>query len=413
MISATVPAADTTFDVERLRREFPILRTEVRGQPLVYLDSAATAQKPQEVIDAVAGFYQHDNANIHRGVYQLSERATVAWDAARARVARFLGAAEPGEVVFTRGTTEAINLVAQSFVRPRLARQRRVLVTAMEHHANIVPWQLAGADTVPIDITERGELDLASAEALLASGAALLAVTHVSNTLGTINDVAALCRMAHAAGVPVLVDGAQAAPHLPVDVLALDCDFYCFSGHKVFGPTGIGVMYGRREHLDAMPPYQGGGDMIDRVTFAGTTYAPAPGKFEAGTPHIAGAIGLAVALDWLDRQDRPQLERHEAALLEHARTALADIDGLRLIGRPAESIGVVTFVIDGAHPHDIASLLDGDGVCIRAGHHCTQPLHQRLGLRASARASFGPYTTHGEIDVLAGSLRHATQVLAG
>jgi cysteine desulfurase/selenocysteine lyase len=404
---------DTTFDVETLREEFPILRQRVRGHPLVYLDSAATSQKPQCVIDAVTGFYQHDNANIHRGVYQLSERATLSWDAARARVARFIGAADPGEVVFTRGTTEAVNLVAQSFLRPRLPRNRRVLVTAMEHHANIVPWQLAGAETVPIDITDQGELDMASAEALLAQGAALLAVTHVSNTLGTINRVAELCRMSHAAGVPVLIDGAQAVPHLDVDVQALDCDFYCFSGHKVFGPTGIGVLHGKREHLDAMPPYQGGGDMIDRVTFAGTTYAPAPGKFEAGTPHIAGAIGLAAALDWLDRQDREQLRRHEAALLERATALLSAIDGVRLIGHAADRIGVVTFVVDGAHPHDIASLLDGDGVCIRAGHHCTQPLHHRLGLRATARASFGPYTTHAEVDALAQSLGRAVQVLAG
>lgn len=402
--SPTLDPGVIPFDVDVVRAEFPILATTSRGKPLVYLDSAASSQKPQAVIDAVADFYRHDNANIHRGVYQLAERATMAWDASRERVARFLGAGSADEVVFVRGTTEAINLVARSFVAPRLARHPTVLVTEMEHHGNIVPWQLVGARTIPVPISDPGELDLAAAERMLRDGPALFAISHVSNTLGTVNPVAELCRMAHAAGVPVLVDGAQAAPHLGIDVGALGCDFYCFSGHKVFGPTGIGVLWARAEHLAAMPPYQGGGDMIDEVRFDRTTFAPPPRRFEAGTPHIAGAVGLAAALTWLESHDREAVRRHEETLRDEAMERLAEIPGLRLVGTAPHKAPVIAFAMEGVHPHDIASLLDGDGVCVRAGHHCTQPLHRRLGLTATARASFALYNTRAEVDVLARGL---------
>ena len=397
------------FDAGALRAEFPILSTTSRGKPLVYLDSAATSQKPAAVIDAVGDFYQNDNANIHRGVYQLSERATVAWESARACVAEFVGGAAD-EVVFVRGTTEAINLVAQSFVRPLPVAGRTVLATEMEHHANIVPWQLAGARTIAIPITDAGEIDMVAAERMLGQQPALLAVSHVSNVLGTVNPVDVLCRMARAQGVPVLIDGAQAAPHMPIDVAAIDCDFYCFSGHKVFGPTGIGVLWARRKHLEAMPPYQGGGDMIDEVTFAGTTFAPAPRKFEAGTPHIAGAVGLTAALTWLQAQNRMELQAHEDALRDHARERLAEVPGLHIVGTASGKAAVHAFTLDGVHPHDVASLLDDEGVCVRAGHHCTQPLHQRLGLPATVRASFALYNTHDEVDALVRGLFRVRQV---
>jgi cysteine desulfurase/selenocysteine lyase len=387
-----------------LRTQFPVLGTASRGHPMVYLDSAATSQKPRVVIDAITRFYAEDYGTIHRGVYQLSERATLAWDAARERVARFLGAAMADEVVFVRGTTEAINLVAQSFLKPRIKPGATVLVTEMEHHANIVPWQLAGAKTVAIPISDAGELDLAAAERLLAAGCELLAVCHVSNALGTINPVAELCRMAQRHGVPVLIDGAQAAPHLAINVQAIGCDFYCFSGHKVYGPTGIGALWAKQEHLAAMPPYQGGGDMIDLVTFEGTSYAPAPRRFEAGTPHIAGALGLDVALQWLGSLDRQAIRAEEGRLLAYGTGVLAEIPGLRLIGTAKEKAGILTFVIEGVHPHDIASMLDGDGVCIRAGHHCTQPLHRRLGVPATARASLALYSTCADLDALAHGL---------
>ena len=398
------------FDVERVRAEFPILATLSRGKPLVYLDSAATAQKPQVVIDAISEFYAHGNANIHRGVYQLSERATVAWDAAREQVARFLGAADANEVVFVRGTTEAINLVAHSFLKPRLAGNRTVLVTGMEHHANIVPWQLAGATTIPIPVSDAGELDLAAAEQMLGQGPSLLGVTHVSNTLGTINPIETLCRMAHAHGVPVLVDGAQAAPHLPVNVTELGCDFYAFSSHKTFGPTGIGALWAKRQHLETMPPYQGGGDMIDLVTFDRTTFAEVPRRFEAGTPHIAGAVGFAVALNWITSLDRPAVQAHEEQLMEAAAGQLSAIPGLRLVGTAAHKAAVVAFTLEGAHPHDVASLLDGEGICVRAGHHCTQPLHKRLGLPASVRASFAPFNTHADVDALVRGMHKVRKV---
>lgn len=399
------------LDVTAIRSQFPILDTLSRGKPLVYLDNAATTQKPLAMIDAVRDFYLRDNANIHRGVYQLSERATLAWDAARERVARFIGAGAADEVVFVRGTTEAINLVAHSFLRPRLARNPTVVVTAMEHHANIVPWQLVGATTTAIPISDSGELDLAAAERVLRHGASLLAVAHISNALGTINPVADLCRMARAAGVPILIDGAQAAAHVPIDVAELDCDFYCFSGHKVFGPTGIGVLWAKPEHLAAMPPYQGGGDMIDEVSFEHTTFAAPPRRFEAGTPDIAGAVGLDAALAWLTAQDRDAIRTHEDALRDYATERLSEIPGLQLVGTAPDKAAVIAFVMRGAHPHDIASLLDGDGICVRAGHHCTQPLHRRLGLTATARASFTLYNTRSEVDALAQGLVGVRRVL--
>ena len=404
-----------TFDVEGVRAEFPILGTLSRGKPLVYLDSAATAQKPQVVIDAIREFYAHGNANIHRGVYQLSERATLAWDAAREQVARFIGANDANEVVFVRGTTEAMNLVAHSFLSraPRPAsRLPVVLVTEMEHHANIVPWQLAGATTIAIPVSDAGEVDLGAAERMLTTGPRLLAVTHVSNTLGTINPIAQLCRMAHAHGVPVVVDGAQAAPHIPVNVAALGCDFYAFSSHKTFGPTGIGALWAKREHLEAMGPYQGGGDMIDLVTFERTTFAEVPRRFEAGTPHIAGAVGFAVALNWIASLDRPAVQAHEEQLMAAASEQLSVIPGLRLVGTAPHKAAVVAFTLEGAHPHDVASMLDGEGVCVRAGHHCTQPLHKRLGLPASVRASFAPFNTLDDVDVLVRGMHKVRKVFA-
>ena len=410
-VPPTLAPIGAGIDVDAIRSQFPILATTSRGKPLVYLDSAATTQKPRRVIDAVRDFYLHDNANIHRGVYQLSERATLAWDAARERVARFIGAPMADEVVFVRGTTEAINLVAHSFAGPRLSGNRTVLVTAMEHHANIVPWQLAGATTVPIPISDAGELDLAAAERMLRQHPTLLAVTHVSNTLGTINPVADLCRMAKAAGVPVLVDGAQAAAHVAIDVAALGCDFYCFSGHKVFGPTGIGVLWSKAEHLAAMPPYQGGGDMIDEVSFERTTYAPPPGKFEAGTPDIAGAVGLDAALEWLTGQDRDAIRAREDELRDYVTEALSEIPGVELVGTVPGKAAVIAFTMRGAHPHDIASLLDGEGICVRAGHHCTQPLHRRLGLTATARASIALYNTRSDVEALARGLAGVRGVL--
>lgn len=392
------------------RDQFPILDSLSRGKPLVYLDSGATTQKPAAVIDAITRFYARGNANIHRGVYQLSEEATLAWDAARVRIARFLGGVPSDGIVFTRGTTEAINLVAQSFLRPRIAPGATVLVTELEHHANIVPWQLVGARTVPVPVTDRGELDREAAERLLAEGPALFAVGHVSNAIGTINPVAELATMAKRHGVPILVDGAQAVSHFAVDPAALGVDFYAFSGHKLFGPTGIGVLWARPDHLAAMPPYQGGGDMIDRVTFEGTTFAPAPQKFEAGTPHIAGAIGLAAAIDWLDAQDRDAMAAHEEALFTLGRELLAEVPGLRRVAAPAHGVGILTFTMDGIHAHDVASLLDAEGVCIRAGHHCTQPLHRRFGLAASARASIAPYNTADDLHALARALHGARKV---
>ena len=409
----TLTAADPLAAV---RADFPILATRANGRPLVYLDSAASSQKPRQVIDAVTRFYERDNANIHRGVYGLSVRATEAYDAARAAVARYLGAAHPHEIVFTRGTTEAINLVAQSYARPRLRAGDEILVTEMEHHSNIVPWQLVAEQTGAVlrvaPVTDAGELMVDALESLLGDRTRIVALAHVSNALGTVNPVARVIELAHARGVPVLLDGAQAAPHLPLDLQALGADFFACSSHKMFGPTGIGVLYGRETLLDAMPPYQGGGDMIASVTFEKSTWAPLPAKFEAGTPHIAGAVGLGAAVAYIESIGREAIAAHEHALLEYATARVVEIPGLRVVGTAAEKASVLSFVIEDIHPHDIGTILDASGICIRAGHHCAQPLMRRLGVGATARASFAAYNTTADADALVEGLRQVRAVFA-
>jgi cysteine desulfurase/selenocysteine lyase len=407
--------AETPLDVARVRRDFPILAATVHGAPLAYLDNAATTQKPRAVLAAVMRYYEHDNSNVHRGVHALSERATAAYEGARERVRRHLNAASSREIVFVRGTTEAINLVAQTFGRGHTGPGDEVLVTEMEHHSNIVPWQLLcqekGATLRVAPIDEAGDLDLEALAALLGPRTRLLAVTHVSNALGTVNPIAAIVALAHARGVPVLVDGAQAVPHLPVDVRALGCDFYAFSSHKTYGPTGTGVLYGREELLEAMPPYQGGGDMISSVSFEKTLWNSLPWKFEAGTPHVAGAIGLAAALDYLEALGPARIQAHEAALLVYATWTLSRIPGLEIKGRARSRAGVLSFVLEGAHPHDLGTILDRQGIAIRTGHHCAQPLMKRLGVPATARASFALYNTREEIDRLAAAIEEARSVL--
>jgi len=401
-------------DVARIRRDFPLLQTRVRGRPLVYLDNAATSQKPQSVIDTLTRYYRAENANIHRGVYDLSERATDAYEAVRVRAQRFLRAREAREIIFVRGTTEAINLVAGTFGRVAVGRGDEVVVSALEHHSNIVPWQLLcesrSATLRVIPMTDAGELELDQLETLLGPRTRLLAVTHVSNALGTINPVKEIIARAHARNVPVLVDGAQAAPHGPVDVTDLDCDFYAVSGHKMFGPTGIGLLYGKAARLEAMPPYQGGGDMIRSVSFERTEYALIPAKFEAGTPHIAGVIGLGAAIDYLQGLDWTAAQAHEADLLQYATASLTAVPGLRIIGTARHKAAVVSFVMDGIHAHDIGTVADQLGIAIRAGHHCAQPIMTRLGVPATARASFAFYNTREEIDVLGGALRQAQKI---
>jgi cysteine desulfurase/selenocysteine lyase len=402
------------FDVERVRSDFPIIATIVRGKPLAYLDTAATSQKPAVVIDAVARFYRESNANVHRGVYTLSEDATKAYEAARQRVTAFLGAASSDEIVFTRGTTEAINLVASSF-GTRLNPGDEIVVTEMEHHSNIVPWQMAcertGARLVVAPMDDRGVLDTDALRRLLGPKTRLVAVTHVSNALGTVNPVADIVAWAHASGAAVLVDGAQAAPHLPIDVLTLDCDFYAFSGHKAYGPTGIGALYARSPWLRELPPYQGGGEMIRSVRFERTEYADPPAKFEAGTPPIAGAVGLAAALDYLAELDLDGRLAHEADLITYALDRLSAVRGLSFVGSPHERVSSVAFVVDGIHPHDLATLVDLEGIAIRAGHHCAQPVMEHFGLGATARASFGLYNRRDEIDRLADAIDSARTIL--
>jgi len=404
------------LDVDALRADFPALDQEVHGKPLVYLDNAATTQKPRAVIDAVNAFYESDCANVHRGVHALSQRATVAYERARTAIKAHLGADDSREIVFTRGTTEAINLVAHSFVRPRLNAGDEVLITAMEHHSNIVPWQLLceekGATLRVAPIDDRGVLDLDAMGRLLTDRTRIVGVVHVSNALGTVNPVADIVQMAHDAGVPVLVDGAQAVPHMAVDVQALDVDFYAFSGHKCYGPTGIGALYGKRSHLLEMPPYQGGGDMILSVTFEETTFADPPHRFEAGTPNIEGTIGLAAALAYLDEVGLEAIATHEARLVEAASRAVAEVPGVRLIGTAPERAGAVSFVMDGIHPHDIGTILDAEGIAVRAGHHCAQPVMLRYGVSATVRASFGLYNTDEEIDALVRGLHTVREVFA-
>ncbi|MBA3521735.1 MAG: cysteine desulfurase [Gemmatimonadales bacterium] len=402
------------LDVERIRRDFPILSRTVRGKPLVYLDNAATSQKPRAVIDAVSRFYASENANIHRGVHYLSERATEAYDAVREQVARFLNAASTREIIFTRGTTEAINLVAQSYGRSVLRPGDEVLITAMEHHSNIVPWQLiceqTGAVLRAVPITDAGELDLDAFDRLLTERTRLLAIVHLSNALGTINPVRELVARARARGITVMVDGAQSAPHLAVDVQALDCDFFAFSGHKLFGPTGIGVLYGRESLLERMPPWQGGGDMIASVTLERSTWAPLPAKFEAGTPAIAQAIGLGQAISYVNAIGLDAIGAWESQLLGHATERVGDIRGVRLIGTAREKASVLSFVLDGVHPHDVGTILDDEGVAIRAGHHCAQPVMQRFGVPATARASFAFYNSFEEIEALVRGIERAGKV---
>jgi cysteine desulfurase/selenocysteine lyase len=409
-------AVSGTLDVESLREDFPILRQRIHGRPLVYLDNAATTHKPQAVLDALEHFYRTDNSNVHRGVHLLSERATQKYEEARVKVQRFLNAASSREIVFVRGTTEGINLVAQSFGRRHVKAGDEVLITHLEHHSNIVPWQMLceeqGATLRVVPINDRGELILEAFERLLGPRTRLVSVTHVANAVGTVNPVRQIIELAHRQGVPVLVDGAQAVPRLPVDVRALDCDFYTFSGHKIYGPTGIGVLYGKEALLEAMPPYQGGGEMIARVTFERTTYNTLPHKFEAGTPHIAGAIGLGAALDYVSGLGMEAIAAHEHALLDYATEAVGAVPGVRLIGTAAERAGVLSFVLEGVHPHDIGTILDREGVAVRTGHHCCQPVMDRYGLPATARASLGLYNTREEIDALVRGLAKVKEMFA-
>ena len=406
-----------TFDVEQVRRDFPLLQTTVRGKPLVYLDNAATSQKPRSVIERTEQYYATENANVHRGVYELSERATAAYEDAREKARGFLNAASTREIVFVRGTTEAINLVASSFGRKELQAGDEVLVTAMEHHSNIVPWQLICAERGAVlrvaPMNKRGELLVEDFARLLSSKTKLVATAHVSNSLGTINPIAEIVRLAHAKGAAVLVDGAQAAPHGPVDVRALGVDFYTVSGHKMFGPTGIGLLYGTTERLEALPPYQGGGDMIKTVTFAKTTYAEPPAKFEAGTPNIAGAIGLGAAIDYLRGLDWEAVQTHERDLLTYATERLGALPEVELVGTAAHKASVVSFTVRGVHAHDVGTIVDQEGVAIRTGHHCTQPVMDFFGVPATARASFAFYNTRADVDALVSAVQKVTRVFAG
>ena len=399
-----------------LAADFPILARPVHGRRLAYLDNGATTQKPAAVIDAEARFYRESNANIHRGVHWLSQHATELYDGARATVQRFLNAARADEIVFTRGTTEAINLVAQSWGRPRLAAGDEILLSTMEHHSNIVPWQLVceqtGAVLKVIPVQDNGELDMAAFEGLLGERTRLLAITHVSNALGTVNPVAEMTRRAHEVGAVVLVDGAQAVAHQAVDVQAIGCDFYAFSGHKLYGPTGIGALYGRAELLRHMPPWQGGGDMIRTVAFDNTTFAPPPQRFEAGTPNIAGTIALAAAIDYVQGVGLGRIHAHEQALLDYGTRALQDIPGVRLVGTAQDKAGILSFLVDGIHPHDLGTILDAEGVAIRAGHHCAMPLMTRFGIPGTARASLGLYNGLADLDALVAAI-HKAQALFG
>ena len=403
------------FDLERIRADFPILKEKVRGGRLAYLDNAATTQKPEPVLRALDGYYRHANANVHRAVHELAERATLAYEAARDRIARYLNATRE-EIVFTRGTTEAINLVARSFLEPQLKPGDEILLTGMEHHSNIVPWQLAaqrsGAKIIAAPVTDSGELSLSEWRNRLSPRTRLVAFGHVSNALGTINPVTELAREARARNIPVLVDGAQAIAHLKVDVKALDVDFYACSSHKAYGPTGFGVLYARREHLESMPPWQGGGDMIRTVAFEGSTWNDLPYKFEAGTPDIAGAIGFAAALDYIESIGLDAIGAQEHALLEYATAQLNEIPGLRLVGTAKNKGGILSFVMDGAHPQDIGTILDLEGVAIRTGHHCAMPLMQRYGVSATARASLALYNGRDDIDQLIAGLHKVRKLFA-
>lgn len=414
-LAARAPNAHAELDVQAIRAEFPILERTVRGKPLVYLDNAATSQKPRFVLDAITRYYEDENANIHRGVHYLSERATADYENSRVRAQRFLNAAKSNEIIFVRGATEGINLVAQTYGRTHVGAGDEVLITAMEHHSNIVPWQMLcaekGAKLRVTPINDRGELLLDEFEKLLGPRTKIAAFTHVSNALGSVNPVRRMTEMAHRRHIPVLIDGAQAVPHMAVDVQAIDCDFYAFSGHKVYGPTGIGVLYGKAALLDAMPPYQGGGDMISSVTFEKTTYNKLPYKFEAGTPDIAGVIGLGAALDYVTDVGMDAIAVYENELLEYGTQKLSTIPGLRLIGTAAEKAGVLSFVLKDIHPHDVGTILDQEGIAIRTGHHCSQPVMDRFGIPATARASLAIYNTREDIDALAKGIERVREVL--
>ena len=407
------PVVPLPFDLERIRADFPILSEKVRGGRLAYLDNGATTQKPESVLRAMDHYYRHQNSNVHRAVHDLAERATTAYETARDRIARYLGATRE-EIVFTRGTTEAINLVAYSYLLPRLKAGDEILVTGMEHHSNIVPWQLvaaqAGARVVAAPVTDNGELNVEAWRGMLNERTRMVAVVHVSNTLGTINPVETLIREAHARGVPVLVDGAQAIAHLTVDVKGLDVDFYACSAHKAYGPTGFGALYAKRGHLEGMQPWHGGGDMIRTVSFEGSTWNDVPYKFEAGTPDMAGAIGFAAALDYIEAQGLAAIAAHEHALLEEGTARLAAIPGLRLIGTARQKGGILSFVMDCAHPQDIGTILDQEGVAVRTGHHCTMPLMQRFGIPATVRASLGIYNGSDDLRQLERALLKANRL---
>lgn len=411
----SIITADKSFDVQAIRSEFPILEREMRNKPMVFLDSAASSQKPDAVVKAMDYYYQQQHANVHRGVYQLSQEATDAYEKARHLVQGFINAPSEKEVLFVRGTTEGINLVASSYGRKFLEEGDEVIISAMEHHSNIVPWQLiceqTGAKLRVIPVTDEGELIMEEYEQMLNEKTKIVAVVHVSNTLGTINPVERIIELAHAKDIPVLLDGAQAIPHLKVDVQALDVDFYTFSGHKMFGPTGIGILYGKEKWLNAMPPYQGGGEMIETVSFEKTTFNELPHKFEAGTPDIAGAVGLGAAVEYMEKIGHEAIQQHEHDLLVYGMEALAKIPGIRLIGTAKDKASVISFLLDGAHPYDVGTILDQMGIAVRTGHHCTQPLMDRYGIPGTVRASFAIYNTKEDIDRLVEGVQRAAKML--
>jgi cysteine desulfurase/selenocysteine lyase len=405
-----------SFDVNRVREDFPVLRQRINGKPLVYFDNAATSQKPQIVIDAISRYYEEENSNIHRGVHQLSEKATQAYELSRKKIQKFIGAGSFQEIIFVRGATEGINLVASSYGKQFVKAGDEILISALEHHSNIVPWQILcedrGAKLNVIPMDDRGELILDAYKKLLTSKTKLVSLTHVSNAIGTINPIKEMIAMAHRQGIPVLIDGAQAVPHMPVDVSDLDCDFYTFSSHKMFGPTGVGILYGKTKWLDAMPPYQSGGDMIKSVTFEKTIYNDLPYKFEAGTPSIAAGICLGTTIDYLNKLDIVAASAHEHELLVYATEAIGSIDGVKIIGTAREKAAVLSFTMRDIHPHDIGTILDDEGIAIRTGHHCAQPVMQRFGIPATARASFAFYNTKEEIEIFINALHKVKEVFA-
>lgn len=406
---------DNTFKLEEIRADFPILNRKVNGKSLVYFDNGATAQKPKSVIDAIQKYYSEENSNIHRGVHTLSQEATTAYEVAREKMRAYISAAHTEEVIFTKGTTDGINLVASTFGRQNLKEGDEVIISGMEHHSNIVPWQMIceekGATLKVIPVTDQGELDMKAFREMLSQRTKLVSVVHISNTLGTVNPVKEIVKLAHAQNAVVLIDGAQAVPHMPIDVQEIGADFYVFSMHKMFGPTGLGILYGKKEVLEAMPPYQGGGDMIKTVTFEKTTYNELPHKFEAGTPHISGGIATATVIDYLNQLDWESIHKHEADLLQYATQKLKEVEGLRIIGEAKEKASVVSFVVDGIHAYDLGVIIDKMGVAVRTGHHCTQPLMQRFGVLGTVRASFAFYNTKEEVDVFMEALNRAINML--